>query len=305
MAERVLELDKLSKTYGGPKGGVKAVKDVTLSVNAGEVYGFLGPNGAGKSTTIRMLLTLIRPTGGTARLFGQDVRSRPDALKRVGSLVDGGTFYPFLSGRENLRVLAETAGLKGTPRIDPLLEQVGLADAAGRKFKAYSTGMKQRLGVAAALLNDPQLVILDEPVNGLDAAGVAEMRTLIRTLSADEGRTVFLSSHLLNEVQQVCDRVAIVSAGSVIHEARVEELLTSENSVRVEAAPVERAREALAGWTHEALPDGRLRVTAPRERVPELVRVLSAAGVEIYAVEPQKRSLEDAFLAITGEAGRA
>lgn len=305
MTERVLELDKLSKTYGGPRGGVRAVKDVSLSVNAGEVYGFLGPNGAGKSTTIRMLLTLIRPTGGTARLFGEDVRSRPGAIRRVGSLVDGGTFYPFLSGRDNLRVLAKTAGLKAEDRIAPLLAQVGLADAADRKFKAYSTGMKQRLGVAAALLNDPQLVILDEPVNGLDAAGVAEMRALIRTLSSREGRTVFLSSHLLNEVQQVCDRVAIVNAGTVIHEARVDDLLTSEGTVRIEAAPAERALEVLAGWSPQTLPDGALQVTAGRDRAPELVRVLVQAGVEVFAVEPQKRSLEDAFLAITGEAGRA
>lgn len=302
MSERVLELENLSKTYGGK---IQAVRGVTLSVGAGEVYGFLGPNGAGKSTTIRMLLTLIRPTGGTARVFGHDVRSSRQGLNRVGSLVDGGTFYPFLSGRENLRVLARTAGLKSEARIDPLLRQVGLGDDGHRKVKAYSTGMKQRLGVAAALLNDPQLVILDEPVNGLDAAGVAEMRTLIRTLSAKEGRTVFLSSHLLNEVQQVCDRVSIIDHGTVIHEGSVADLLTTGDVVRIEAQPIARVVEALGGLRHDVLDDGAVRVHATRAEAPDLVRRLTAAGVDVFAITPERRSLEEAFLAITGEAGHA
>jgi ABC-2 type transport system ATP-binding protein len=185
----VLELAGLSKTYGR-RGGVRAVRDVSLSVGAGEVYGFLGPNGAGKSTTIRMLIGLIAPTTGEARLFGEDLRSNPAVLRRVGSLVDGGNFYPFLSGRRNLEVLARTQS-GGAERIDDLLDQVGLAKDARRKVKGYSTGMRQRLGVAAALLGDPDLVILDEPVNGLDVAGIQEMRALIRSLAVDRGKTVF------------------------------------------------------------------------------------------------------------------
>src|SRR5688500_15598877 len=176
MSAPVLELVRLSKTYGRRKGSVRAVRDVSLSVGAGEVYGFLGPNGAGKSTTIRMLLGLIAPTGGEVRLFGEELRAHPRVLRRVGSLVDGGAFYPFLSGRRNLEVLVRTHGNgAAAERIAPLLDQVGLADAADRRVKGYSTGMRQRLGVAAALLNDPDLVILDEPVNGLDAAGIQEM----------------------------------------------------------------------------------------------------------------------------------
>lgn len=190
-----LELRDLSKTYGRGAKAKRAVSDVTLSVRCGEVYGFLGPNGAGKSTTIRMALGLIRPTSGEVRLFGSQVTDR-DALGRVGSLVDGGTFYPFLSGRDNLRVLARTRGIDGR-RIEEVLERVDLTRDAKRKFKSYSTGMKQRLGVAAALLDDPDLVILDEPANGLDAAGIQDMRKLIRAL-ADEGKAVFLCSHLLH-----------------------------------------------------------------------------------------------------------
>src|SRR5688572_2496759 len=184
MSAPVLELVRLSKTYGRRKGSVRAVRDVSLSVGAGEVYGFLGPNGAGKSTTIRMLLGLISPTAGEVRLFGQELRRNHAVLRRVGSLVDGGNFYPFMSGRTNLEVLARTHG-GGGERIDALLEQVGLAADARRKVKGYSTGMRQRLGVAAALLNDPEIVILDEPVNGLDAAGIQEMRMLIRRLAAE------------------------------------------------------------------------------------------------------------------------
>ena len=189
MSAPVLALTDLSKTFGRRGGAVKAVRGVSLAVGAGEVYGFLGPNGAGKSTTIRMLIGLIAPTAGTVELFGRDLAADPSLLRRVGSLVDGGAFYPFLSGRRNLEVLARTHG-GGAERIDALLDQVGLAKDAKRKVKAYSTGMRQRLGVAAALLGDPEIVILDEPVNGLDVAGIQEMRRLIRSLAADHDKTV-------------------------------------------------------------------------------------------------------------------
>ncbi len=296
----VLELSNLSKTYGRRGRGVRAVRDVSLSVGAGEVYGFLGPNGAGKSTTIRMLIGLIAPTSGEARLFGEDLRSRPAVLRRVGSLVDGGNFYPFLSGRRNLEVLARTQG-EGTDRIDGLLEQVGLAKDGKRKVKGYSTGMRQRLGVAAALLGDPDLVILDEPVNGLDAAGIQEMRALIRGLAVEQGKTVFLSSHLLHEVQQVCDRVAIISKGEIVRESTIADLLRQDDGLRIEAAPADTAEAALASrWAVERDGDA-LVVRATRAEAPEVVRRLAGAGVDLFRLAPEQRNLEEVFLSITQE----
>ncbi|MEA3061204.1 MAG: hypothetical protein QOJ94_985 [Sphingomonadales bacterium] len=293
----VVELVNLSKTYGR-RGGVRAVRDVSLSVAPGEVYGFLGPNGAGKSTTIRMMLGLIAPTGGEVRLFGRNLREDGSVLRRVGSLVDGGAFYPFLSGRRNLEVVAKTHGGDGA-LIDALLEQVGLAKDAGRKVKGYSTGMRQRLGVAAALLHHPDLVILDEPVNGLDVAGIQEMRALIRSLSADHGKTVFLSSHLLHEVQQVCDRVAIISKGEILREARIAELLRGEGGLRVVATPPDVAEAALvARWKVERDGDALL-VRATRDEVPEVARILIGAGANLFQLALEQRNLEDVFLSIT------
>src|SRR5205085_6017848 len=282
-AAPVLALTDLSKTYGRRGGSVNAVRGVSIAVGAGEVYGFLGPNGAGKSTTIRMLIGLIAPSAGRVSLFGRDLAAEPSLLRRVGSLVDGGAFYPFLSGRRNLEVLAKTHGA-GAERIDPLLEQVGLARDAKRKVKAYSTGMRQRLGVAAALLNDPEIVILDEPVNGLDVAGIQEMRHLIRSLAADRGKTVFLSSHLLSEVQQVCDRVAIINKGEVVRESTVAGLLDQEaTSLRIEAAPIEAAEAALAAQWPVARDGAALTVTAARADAPEVARRLIEAKVALFS----------------------
>ena len=293
----VLELVELSKVYGG-KGGVHAVRDVSIAVGAGEVYGFLGPNGAGKSTTIRMLLGLITPSAGEVRLFGENLRSNPRVLRRVGSLVDGGAFYPFLSGRGNLEVLAKTHG-NGGDRIDALLDQVGLAGDAGRRVKGYSTGMRQRLGVAAALLNDPEIVILDEPVNGLDAAGIQEMRALVRNLAREQGKTVFLSSHLLHEVQQICDRVAIISRGAVIREATIADLLAQDDALRIRATPLDVARAALVGrWAAEIEGD-EIRIQATLAEAPEVVRRLVGAGVDVSGLAAEQRNLEEVFLAIT------
>ncbi|MDF7774330.1 ABC transporter ATP-binding protein [Sphingomonas sp. AOB5] len=292
----VLEIAGLSKTYG--RGGVKAVQDVSLTVRAGEVYGFLGANGAGKSTTIRMLLGLITPTSGSIKLFGQDLRYGQPS-RRLGSLVDGGAFYPFLSGRKNLDVLARTQGL-GPERIDGLLAQVGLERDGKRKVKGYSTGMRQRLGVAAALLNDPDLVILDEPANGLDAAGIQEMRGLIRSLAEEQGKTVFLSSHLLNEVQQVCDRIAIIDRGVLIREDTVAGILATEERFCIVATPLETARATLAGkWPCEVEGDA-LQVRAGNADAPEILRLLVAANVDVFSLAPHQRTLEEAFLAITG-----
>jgi ABC-2 type transport system ATP-binding protein len=219
-------------------------------------------------------------------------------LRRVGSLVDGGNFYPFLSGRRNLEVLAKTQG-GGAERIDALLEQVGLAKDSKRKVKGYSTGMRQRLGVAAALLGDPDLVILDEPVNGLDAAGIQEMRALIRGLAVDRGKTVFLSSHLLHEVQQVCDRVAIISQGEIVRESTIADLLRQDDGLRVDSAPVEIAEAALASrWAVERDGDS-LVVRATRAEAPEVVRRLVGAGADLFRLTPEQRNLEQVFLSIT------
>jgi ABC-2 type transport system ATP-binding protein len=297
-APPALQLCGLGKTYGRGAKAKRAVDDVSLSVYGGEVYGFLGPNGAGKSTTIRMALGLIRPTDGEVRLYGDPVS--PATLRRVGSLVDGGTFYPFLSGRDNLRVLARTQGSDGS-RIEAVLDRVELTADARRKVKGYSTGMKQRLGVAAALLDDPDLVILDEPANGLDAAGIQDMRALIRGLAA-EGKAVFLSSHLLHEVQQICDRVAVVNKGKLIREATVRELLAEGEALRIEATPVDAAAAALGSrWQHERAGDALL-VQAEREDTPAIVRLLVEANVELFRIGPADRSLEEIFLTMTRDA---
>lgn len=294
-----LELRELGKTYGRGAGAKRAVDGISLSVRCGEVYGFLGPNGAGKSTTIRMVLGLIRPTHGDALIFGRSVADRT-ALARVGSLVDGGTFYPFLSGYDNLRVLARTQGNHAAD-IDGVLARVELARDAGRKVKGYSTGMKQRLGVAAALLSEPDLIILDEPANGLDAAGIQDMRGLIRALAAD-GKAVFLSSHLLHEVEQICDRLAIVSKGRLVRESTVGEMLGRGQALRIEAEPRDAAMVALqARWPVE-FASGGLRVTAPRAAAPDIVRHLATAGIDVFSIGPDDQSLEDIFLTMTRSA---
>src|ERR671932_1938376 len=235
----LVETRDLTKRYGSR---IVAVDRVSLTVRRGEVYGFLGPNGAGKTTTLRMLLGLIRPTSGTASVLGHSPGD-PEGLARLGALVESPTFYPYLSGRDNLRVIASYAGVS-KERIEEVFDLVDLTDRARDKFATYSLGMKQRLGVAAALLKDPELLILDEPTNGLDPAGRADMRTLIRRLGSGD-RTVMLSSHLLGEVQQVCDRVGVIAHGSLIAEDTVSEL-RGRGSLLVRAEPLSTARESAA-----------------------------------------------------------
>lgn len=295
----ILELEGIGKTYRRRGADVRAVDGISLTVTRGEVYGFLGPNGAGKSTTIRMALGLIAPTAGTVRLFGHDLARDRGPLRRVGSLADGGSFYPHLSGRDNLRILGKTMGLVDPP-IDTLLERVDLAAGARRKVKEYSLGMKQRLGVAAALLNDPELVILDEPTNGLDAAGIRDMRSLIRSLAAD-GKAVFLSSHLLHEVQQLCDRVAIVARGRLVREAPIGELLAAGRRSIVEVGDA-AAAAALLGGTWPGNPaDSRVEIDVPREDLPAVVRRLVDAGIDVYGLHPMQENLESIFLEMTGD----
>ena len=227
MTAPVLRTFDLSKRFGD----VVAVDHVNLHVEEGELFGFLGPNGAGKTTTIAMMLGLLSPTTGRVEILGEEVSpTRTAALRHVGALVNTPGFYPYLSGRENLRLLARLYPDVDDRRVEEVLELVGLRAAAARKVKGYSTGMKQRLGLAAALLHRPRLLILDEPTNGLDPIGMRDMRELLRAL-ADAGTTIFLSSHLLHEVEQICDRVAILNEGRIVAEGEVKALLRKHTSL--------------------------------------------------------------------------
>jgi ABC-2 type transport system ATP-binding protein len=295
----LVETKGLTKRYGP---GITAIADLDLRVGRGEVYGFLGPNGSGKTTTIRMLLGLIRPTSGTARVTGREPGS-PAGLARVGALVESPAFYPYLSGLDNLRVMASYAGaLRG--QVDEVLETVELSGWAKDKVKKYSLGMKQRLGVAAALLKDPDLLILDEPTNGLDPKGMADMRSLIRRLGRGE-RTVLLSSHLLGEVEQICDRVGIVRKGRMVAEGSVEELRGGEGLVlRVE--PLQEALRtagALPGVERAWEADGMLRLSIASGGAAEVNAGLVRAGLRVSELRPVERSLEEVFLRLTTESG--
>ncbi len=298
-----IHTEGLTKIFGRRKRKrIVAVNSVNLEVRAGQVYGFLGPNGAGKTTTIRMLLDLILPTAGDAYIYGQHSRREHHVLRRVGALVEGASFYPFLTGRRNLEVLAWTANQHDPARIDQLLEQVGLAARAHQRVKGYSTGMKQRLGLAAALLTDPDLLILDEPTNGLDPGGMHEIRAFIRQLVDEQGKTVFLSSHLLGEIEQVCDRVAIINMGEIVREGSVAHLLEGKSYLRVEAAPLERAQAILSEhWTVSADGGQALVVNALREDVPHVVRRLVEHGLDVYQVSSQRQTLEEYFLSVVKE----
>jgi ABC-2 type transport system ATP-binding protein len=295
MSENIVTTTGLTKRYGDQL----AVDGVDLTVRRGEVYGFLGPNGAGKTTTLRMLLGLVRPTAGRASVFGHPPGSAP-ALARIGALVEGPGFYPYLSGRDNLRVLARYAGL-GDVAVGAALESVDLAARAGDRFRTYSLGMKQRLGVAAALLRRPDLLILDEPTNGLDPAGMADMRELIRAL-ADQGHTVLLSSHLLGEVQEICDRVGVIAGGRLLSESTVAHL-RGEATLLVRAEPTADALavvERVVGAGLVAEVDGAIQVSAPATRAPELARALVLADIAVHEIRPRERTLADAFFEITG-----
>jgi ABC-2 type transport system ATP-binding protein len=294
MDATIVSTDRLTKTFG-PRTAVDAVD---LSVRRGEVYGFLGPNGAGKTTTLRMLLGLIRPTSGTATVHGL-APGDPAAVARTGSLVEGPGFYPYLSGRENLRVLARYQGLEDRA-VDRVLERVDLTGRGGDKFKAYSLGMKQRLGVAAALLGEPDLLVLDEPTNGLDPAGMADMRALVVDVAAG-GQTVLLSSHLLAEVQEICDRVGIIAGGRLLVQSTVAEL-RGGTEIRLTGRPLDRAlavASRLAGDDAVEVTDGEVRIAAAADRVPELARALVAADVDVTGLHSVERSLEEVFFDLT------
>jgi ABC-2 type transport system ATP-binding protein len=296
--ELLVQTTDLTKTYGG----VRAVDGVSLSVRAGEIYGFLGPNGAGKTTTLRIVAGLVRPTAGTVAVLGRKP-GHPETLARVGSLIESPGFYPYLSGRDNLRVLARYAGVHPN-RAGAALELVDLAERGDDKYAGYSLGMKQRLGVAAALLNDPELLILDEPTNGLDPAGIRDMRALVKELAA-VGHTVLLSSHQLGEVEQICDRVGVVSHGKLIAESTVEEL-RGEPGLLVGAEPLDVARasaERLVGPENVTVAGGKLQLRTDPAKAATVSRELHEAGVALTELRPLERHLEDVFLEMTDGEG--
>ncbi|HEY7200761.1 MAG TPA: ABC transporter ATP-binding protein [Candidatus Dormibacteraeota bacterium] len=300
MSDCALRTNQLSKTYGSRP----AVIDLDLEVRRGEVFGFLGPNGAGKTTTIRMLLGLVRPTAGWAEVLGRDVQLHgAEVLPRVGALVETPALYGYLSGRDNLRAFAGSLGGVPAARLDEVLELVGLAGRQRDRVRAYSLGMRQRLGVATALLHDPELLVLDEPANGLDPAGIVEMRDLLRGLAAS-GRTVFVSSHVLAEVQHTCDRVAIVDRGRLVRLAPVSELLAGGGEFEVLMGDAEAALALVRRepWGAAArVEDGALVSASPTGRGRDLTRFLAGAGLWPDVVRERQQSLEEVFLQLTGD----
>jgi ABC-2 type transport system ATP-binding protein len=286
-------------------GRIVAVDQVDLTVEAGDVFGYLGPNGAGKTTSLRMMLGLIRPSSGSVELFGRDpvkvgVRK---ALDGVAGFVEAPRFYPYLSGRKNLRLLADYDGGGARSRIEEMLDVVELRDRADDKVRGYSHGMRQRLGIAASLIRDPKLLLLDEPTTGLDPAGMRDMRALVRRL-AGEGITVLLSSHLLGEVEELCNRVAIIRTGKIIYEGTLRDLLaTAHAEYRLRATEPERALMICSGQrgVENARVEGtEVRFQADEEAVAALSIALGQARIGITALVPETASLEELFLGMTG-----
>lgn len=298
----VIEVQHLSKHFTG----FKAVDDLSFTVNEGDVYGFLGQNGAGKSTTIRMLLSLIAPSAGSIRIFGKDMASaRNQILRQTGAVIERPDLYKYLSARENLAVFARLSGMKADHSLlMKKLEQVGLAERADSKVRTFSQGMKQRLGIAVALVHDPALIILDEPTNGLDPQGIADIRNLIISLSRDQGKTVLVSSHLLSEMEQMASRMIIIDRGKKIVEGDMRELLDPSH-VMLEVVTSDPG--ATANWIAESswgtLPsnkyDGRIQLKMERKDIPVFTRELVGTGADVISVNP-RNSLEEYFLSLTG-----
>ncbi|PPD58504.1 ABC transporter ATP-binding protein [Dehalogenimonas etheniformans] len=299
--------DVILRTSGLTKyfGTLAAVKNLNLELRKGEVFGFLGPNGAGKSTTVGMLLNLIAPTAGEIEIFGLKLEEhRWPILRRIGAIIEEPAFYPYLSGWDNLEALSKSIGDVPLTKIKEVLERVNLFDRSRDRYQTYSMGMKQRLGIAAALLRDPELIILDEPTNGLDPAGTKEIRDLIPEL-AHENRAVFLCSHLLHEVELVCDRVAIIKKGNMIANAQVRELLTTGQvlQVRVVDSDITAASDVLKNlpWIHSVKSEnGYLVVDAPKESGAQVNKALAEKNIFASEIVPHVASLEDIFLELTG-----
>jgi ABC-type multidrug transport system ATPase subunit len=296
----ILEVDGLTKQFKE----VKAVDGLSFSVQKGEVYGFLGQNGAGKSTTIRMLLTLVRPTSGSIHILGKDIaRFRLEVLRNIGAIIEKPDLYKYLTAYENLKIMARLSGT-APKRADLMrqLEMVGLTERANSKVRTFSQGMKQRLGIACALIHDPQLIILDEPTNGLDPQGIADMRNLILHLSRNEGRTVVVSSHLLAEIELIADSMLIIDRGKKVAEGKVAGLLDpSDSLVLVRTLDDDEAKKLLwaSQWRNKVqTTSSGIMLRMDRNDIPALNRHLVEAGVEVISLEP-KYSLEDYFLSLT------
>lgn len=308
MSANVIEIDGLRKDYRRLRAGPSvAVDGLDLAVPEGGVFGFLGPNGSGKTTTIRCLLGLVRPSAGRVTLLGRPVpRGLAATMRRVGAIVEAPALFPTMTGRENLRLLA-TMDRIGPRRVDEVLAEVGLEQRAGDAVKRYSLGMRQRLGLAAALLKDPELLVLDEPANGLDPAGIREIRVLLRRLGG-EGRTVFVSSHLLSEVEQICDSVAILRAGRCVAAGPVRQVLATAGPaavvVRVDDLDAGCRVLARAGFTAERVGD-HLRVDAPAGRGAAINRALAESGVWASELRCDDVTLEELFLRVTAETQEA
>ncbi|MGQ9798874.1 MAG: ABC transporter ATP-binding protein [Ignavibacterium sp.] len=304
--ELIIEIKNLSKNFKN----LKAVNNLNINVFKGDVFGFLGPNGAGKSTTIRMLLTLIKPTNGTIKIFGKDLhKERSSILRNVGAIVEKPDFYGYLSAYKNLEILSRISGHTiSKKRIMEVLELVGLAERYKSKVKTFSHGMKQRLGLAQALLHDPELIILDEPTTGLDPMGMKEIRDLIIHLSRDLKKTVFLSSHILYEVEQVANRMIIINKGTARVEGAVKELLDASNlTVTFEVSDIEKAKSILLStrWHQKlkGITNKKMEFTIDNNEVAMLNRFLVENGIDVMSIVPM-RSLEEYFLKITEEASR-
>jgi ABC-2 type transport system ATP-binding protein len=293
-----IEVRGLVKRYGD----LTAVAGVDLTVRAGDVYGYLGPNGAGKTTSLRMMLGLITPTAGTIRLFGQDPTQSVHALAGVAGFVEAPTFYPYLTARRNLEMMAAFDGGDARDRVTDVLETVELTGRADDRVGGYSHGMRQRLGIAASLLRNPKLLLLDEPATGLDPGGMRDMRVLIRRL-ADQGMTVLLSSHLMNEVEELCNRVAIVRSGRIVYEGEISALKRGASTLyRLETTDDERALavcRAQVGIAEVKLEAGHITFSADENAVAALSQALVESGALIRAMAPQTVTLEDLFFSFT------
>jgi ABC-type multidrug transport system ATPase subunit len=299
--EPVILVKNLSKGFKE----IKAVDDLSFAVHSGKVYGFLGQNGAGKSTTIRMLLTLVGPDSGEIRIFGMDLQKhRKDILRQVGAIIEKPDLYKYLTAFENLRIFAAMSGVKlPAKKLMDQLAMVGLAERAHSKIKTYSQGMKQRLGIAVALVHDPQLIILDEPMNGLDPQGIADIRHLVIQLSREQGKTVFVSSHLLNEMEQIADSMLIINKGKKVAEGSKQELLNPVKT-QVELITDDQTRsiniikETKWGQYLQNAGDETILLEIDKKQIPELNKTLVEKNINVISLRP-KHSLEDFFLSLT------
>jgi len=305
MSDRpALETSRLGKRFSG----LVAVDDLNLSVREGDIYGYLGPNGAGKTTSIRMMLGLIKPSSGKVAIFGRSLRRDfKAAIGQVGAMVEGPAFYPYLSGIENLKLFGRLSGGVSRPRLEEALGLVGLSRRGKHKVKVYSQGMRQRLGIAQALLHHPRLLILDEPTNGLDPQGMREVRNLIRRIRDEEGVTVFLSSHLLGEMEMVCDRIGIIHRGRVIGEGRMDDLIGSDSdvvSLQVDPEQDQDCRRFLQdrfGTEAQVVRRGWLEFPKQEIDTYQVNRSALAAGLRVASISTRHRTLEEFFVGLTGE----